>query len=57
MKIRLDENGSIRLESNAPLSAEMLARIEKRLINKKATLEQMNKDYDDGKFDDIFKKL
>ncbi len=57
MNIKVDKNGVLRLESNAPLSAEMIAKIEKRLENKKATLNQMKTDFEEGKFDEIFKKL
>ena len=57
MNIKVDKNGVLRLESNAPLTAEMLAKIEKRFENKRATLKQMKSDFEEGKFDEIFKKL
>ena len=57
MNIKVDKNGVLRLESNAPLTAEMLSKIEKRIERKAATLKQMKSDYDSGKFDEIFKKL
>lgn len=57
MNIKVDKNGVLRLESNTPLSKEMISKIEKRLENKKATLKQMKNDFEEGKFDEIFKKL
>lgn len=57
MKIRVDDNGSIRLESNAHLSAEITAKLEKGLERKTETLAKMKQDYEEGKFDAIFKTL
>ena len=57
MNIKVDKNGVLRLESNTPLTEEMIERLEKRFEKKKATLKQMKSDYDSGKFDEIFKKL
>ncbi len=54
MKIRVDENGILRLESNTPLSEKLLAKIEKRIANKKETLAQMNEKYAAGDYDAIF---
>lgn len=56
MEIRVDENGSLRLESNAPLSKKVSDKMTKRLENKKATLDQMMKDYEAGKYNQIFEK-
>lgn len=57
MNIRVEDNGIIRLESNGPLSPEMVRKIELRIEKKKATLKQMKLDYDAGKFDEIFNML
>lgn len=57
MKILVDDNGSIRLESNKPLSAEMKKKIESRLEKKAEAIRQIKDDYASGAFDSVFQTI
>ena len=57
MKITKGENGIIRLSSSEGLSADVKARIEKKIAKKNETLESLRAEMQSGKFDEIIATL